>query len=69
LARAKSDYIVHLFALFGTHKHALVLHLSHTQLIELTSLVAVTLEEGSRQLAEEWPMSELVTVNLYTLEV
>jgi len=30
LARAKSDQIVHLFALFGTHKHALVLHLSHS---------------------------------------
>jgi len=30
LARAKSDYSVHLFALFGTHKHALVLHLPHS---------------------------------------
>lgn len=31
MARAKSDYrVFHLFALLGTHRHALVLHLPHS---------------------------------------
>ena len=30
LARAKSEYSVHLFALFGTHRHASVFRLPHS---------------------------------------